>query len=189
MTFTRITTSSSNDRDSWSPTSNADGTKIAFISDSDFLGQGILTDQNEIWLYDTTTVTVTRVTTGASADRRSHSPSLNADGTKIVFESNVDFFNQGIPQKGSEIWLYDTTTMTLTRVTTAKGDGLRESGSPKISADSTKIVFVSDSDFLDEGIADDQFEIWLYDVAAMTLTRITTVLDSHCPVYLPLISK
>ncbi|MEM7347088.1 MAG: hypothetical protein AAF485_22840, partial [Chloroflexota bacterium] len=127
--------------------------------------------QSEIWLYDTTTMTLTRIT--SSVGRASVSPSLSDDGTKIAFQSSADFFGQGIPFHQFEVWLYDLTTMALTRVTTASPAG-RNSQAPHVSGDGTIIGFQSTSDFLGEGILTNQLEIWLYDTAAMTLTRITS---------------
>ena len=180
MTVTQVTTSSDGAvRVSSSPSLSADGTKIAFRSDSDFLGQSIPYGQREIWLYDTATMTVTRVTTASASNRNSLSPSLGGDGTKIGFQSDSDFLGQGIPDEQSEIWLYDTATMTVTRVTTAAGAGDRDSSDPSLSADGTKIGFGSDSDFLGQSIPDEQQEVWLYDTATMTVTRVTTASASN----------
>jgi Tol biopolymer transport system component len=104
--LTRITTASHSNRDSVVPSLNAGGTKIAFMSDSDFLGQGIPNDQDEIWLYDTTVMTLTRITTSSPSLRRSRIPNLSADGTKIAFDSEADFLGQGILTNQFEIWLY-----------------------------------------------------------------------------------
>jgi len=224
--LTRITYASGNDRDSTSAAVSADGSKIVFSSDSDFLNQGIVDGQNEIWLYDTTTDALQRITTASASDRSSSKPSISGDGTKIVFRSDSDFLNQGITRYQFQIWLYDVTTQNLTRVTTASvsvrnadrpyissdgnrivfngdfyvqgsPDNLREiwlykvgsgdltrlttasssdrlSISPRTNSDGSKVVFVSDSDFLNQGIPSDQPEIWLMDVGAMDLTRITT---------------
>lgn len=182
MTLTRITTASnSTERDSYVGNLTSDGTKIALRSDSDFLGQGIADDQSEIWLYDTTAMTVTRITTASDSSRKSSGPNISADGTKIVFSSNSDFLGQGIPVSQSEIWLYDTATMTVTRITTASHSN-RTSFGPSINADGTRIAFGSNSDFFGQGIALMQYEIWLYDTATMTLTRITTATHSNVPV-------
>jgi len=172
MTFMRVTTSPNSYDDILIPQISADGTKIVFQSDSDFFGQGIQEDQEEIWLYDTQTMTFTRITTASHSNRRSFDPTLSADGTKIAFRSDSDFLGQGIPDDQNEIWLYDMATMTLTRITTASHNNRDSYG--KLSADGKKIVFTSDSDFLSQGIPDEQFEIWLYDTQTMTLTRVTT---------------
>lgn len=55
MTFKRITYASHSNRDSQFPDINADGTKIVFMSDSDFLSQGIPYNKNEVWLYQPAT--------------------------------------------------------------------------------------------------------------------------------------
>ena len=172
MTVSRITTASEALKVSRSPSMNADGTKIAFYGDSDFLGDGDIS-QYEVWLCDTTAMTVTRLTTASSTNRDSESPSISADGTKIAFISDSDFLGQGIPDGQYEIWLYDTSGMTVTRITTASAVN-RDSWSPQVSADGGKITFYSDSDFLGEGITDNQNEIWLYDTSTMTVTRLTT---------------
>jgi Tol biopolymer transport system component len=190
LTYTRITTASNPDRDSGSPWLSADGTRVIFTSDSDFFNQGIQNDQAEVWLYDTTAMTYTRISTSSGIERNSGAAGLNGDGTKIVFVSNSDFFNQGIDIKQSEVWLYDTGTATLTRVTTSSGsNGIRQSYTAGISTDGTKIAISSDADFLGEGIEDDQFEIWMYDIGTMDLTRITTDFGSSCTIYLPLLLK
>jgi Tol biopolymer transport system component len=190
LTYTRITTASNPDRGSTSPHLSADGTRIIFTSDSDFFNQGIQNDQYEVWLYDTTTLTYTRISTSSGTERNSAAADLSADGAKIVFVSNSDFLNQGIDIKQSEVWLYDTVTTVLTRVTTSTGNsGIRESFGPYLSADGTKITFSSDADFLNEGIEDEQFEIWMYNLETMDLTQITRSLDNPCTLYLPLILK
>ena len=53
MTVTRVTTAASTGlRDSYNPSLNRGGSKIAFASDSDFLGQVIADGQYEIWLRE-----------------------------------------------------------------------------------------------------------------------------------------
>ena len=62
-----------------------------------------------------------------------------------------------------EIWLYDTATKTLSRVTVASGDHLGSGGLPSLSADGTKIAFHSEADFLNQGLSAFQFEIWVFE--------------------------
>ncbi len=161
MTLTRITTASSSDRASFTPSLSADGTRVAFESDSDFLGQGIPDEQYEIWLYDTQAMTLTRITTASGSERGSFSAELSPDGRVVAFRSDSDFLGEGIPDDQFEIWLYDTAALTYTRITTASAAD-RDSWGPSLSADGTRLAFYSDSDFLGGGILDDQLEIWLY---------------------------
>jgi Tol biopolymer transport system component len=137
------------------------------------LGQGIPNDQYEIWLYHTTSMTVSRVTTASTNLRDSHFPSLSGNGAKIAFISDSDFLGQGIPQGQLEIWLSDLATLTLTRVTTSSASD-RLSFHPSLNADGTKLAFMSNSDLLAQGITRNQSEIWLYDTATMTVTRLTS---------------
>ena len=163
---------------SFGPVLSADGATVAFDSDLDILHPGVVLDQIEVWLFNTQSMKYTRVTTASEPLRDSQQPSLSADGTKIAFFSDSDFRNEGRPAGPFEIWLYDTHTLTYTRITSASHVS-RNSLSPRLSADGRKLVFYSDSDFLGQGIPDNQNEIWLYDIATLKLTRVTTGTDSQ----------
>jgi Tol biopolymer transport system component len=176
MTFTRVTSVSHANRDCYFPNLSGNGTVVAFSSDSDLLNEGRPDDVYEIWLYDTATMTYTRVTSASDGLRDSYYASLNADGTVVAFHSDSDLLNEGISDGTNEVWLYDTATMTFTRVTSAS-DSLRNSTNPSLSADGTVLAFQSDSDFLNEGRPDSVFEIWLYDTATMTFSRLTSASD------------
>ncbi len=172
MLATRLTTSTDLQRESYEPAISGDGTIVAFTSDADFLDEGIPAGQEEVWYYSTNALTVTRITTATDSLRTSGQPSASADGSKIAFASNSDLLNLGLPANQSEIWLYDTTTSTLTRITTASKNS-RDSTDTSISANGTKIAFRSDSDFLGEGIPELGYEMWLYDIPTDTYSRIT----------------
>jgi Tol biopolymer transport system component len=85
----RVTRASDGDRYSYYPSLNADGTVVAFCSDSDLLNENRPVDAMEIWLYDTKTTTYTRVTSASHAYRDSWSPSLSSDGTIVAFDSDT----------------------------------------------------------------------------------------------------
>ncbi|MCA9924395.1 MAG: PD40 domain-containing protein, partial [Anaerolineales bacterium] len=170
-TLSKLTQASDSTRSSIFPAINADGTKTVFNSDSDLLNQGIPDNQNEIWLYDSNTASLQRITTASDNGRDSMQPSISGDGTKIAFSSNSDFLNQGLSHV--EVWLYDTTNQSFTRVTNSS-DPTRNSSRPHISSDGNWIVFESDGDFLNQGIPDGQTEVWLYNVQTSGLMRLTT---------------
>ena len=154
---------------------SGDGTKIAYVKVASAY-------EADIWLYDLSTMKHTRITTATDTDRDSYRPKLNYDGTKIVFVSNSDFLNQGIPASQYELWLYDTTTQTLTRLTTSSpgsGNGAGNGGyALDISDDGTKIAFASNVDLLNGGTIRYPIEVWLYDTVAMTYTRLTSGTDA-----------
>lgn len=111
-----------------------------------------------------------RVTRGESNTKHSTSPSINADGTKVVFQSLADFLNQG-DILGSEIWLFDLNTQSLNRITTTPPPG--QNNEPSISGDGLKITFVSDYDFNKQRVYDSVLHIWVYDVSNNRFARVT----------------
>jgi Tol biopolymer transport system component len=75
-----------------------------------------------------------------------------------------------------DVWLYDAESGALERVAAASGSG-RESIATSVSADGRRVVFHSDSDFNGEGNPNGTDEIWMYDVEARSLSRITQASD------------
>jgi Tol biopolymer transport system component len=148
------------------PSINADGTRIAFQSDSNLTG-GNYDGSQEIFLFDTATSTITQIT--SSIITFSQSPSINADGTRIAFISQNDFTG-GNPDKNYEIFLYDTNTNGFTQITNSAG-GLSNS-SPSINADGTRIAFSSDRDLTGSN-PDLNREIFLFDTSTAALIQIT----------------
>ena len=102
--LTRITTASDSDRDSRNPRISADERVFAFQSDSDFLNTSLPDNQFEIWLFETGTMTYTRLTYGSETNRDSFRPSLSANGFALAFQSDSDFHVDWIPDNQNEIW-------------------------------------------------------------------------------------
>lgn len=161
---------------------NADGTRAAFWSDGDFLDEGRADDDFDLWLWDSASglSRLTDVTAGSATGRdvANCTPIISDDGTRIVFCSDADFLSEGRADNDFEIWLWDQASG-LTRITdtTANGGSNRDAYNAGISGDGTTIVFRSDADLLNDGIADDQFETYVYDIAAAQLTRISQSSD------------
>jgi Tol biopolymer transport system component len=163
-----------------SPSNNADGTRIAFVSLFDLNNTGRNPDHNEeIFLYDTNSDTFIQIT-DTSGDALNSSPSINADGTRIAFVSRFDLTNTGSnPDQTRQIFLYDTTTRLTTPVSSATGNFFdSESGanfdisySPSINADGTLIAFVSSSSmFIQPGP-----QIFVHDTIGGGTGMITTI--------------
>jgi Tol biopolymer transport system component len=171
VTVTRLTTSTRNIFVSnMQPSISADGTRVAFSGNYDFLNDEFLTGR-DLWMVDTFSKKVTRLVHSVPAGRASQEPDLSADGTRVVFKSNADFFGTGIPGTGSrDIWLYDTVADTLTQISNDVANG-RNSVWPSISGDGTRIAFLSNADFLNGGTG--ATHLWLYDTTVQTYTRVT----------------
>jgi Tol biopolymer transport system component len=169
---TRLTTSPPSGGISAEPTASTDGSAVAFTSDVDF-ETGRTADAVHIWLADAASGAVTRATPANVSGARSRQPSIDGAGRRVAFESNADLLGENLAGGLNHIWLYDATSRALTRVTPPVGP-TRESEAPSISADGTKIVFHSDADLLNEGRPDSVDEIWLYDIPAASLRRLTS---------------
>jgi Tol biopolymer transport system component len=164
-------------RDSYEANISPDGSRVAFRSDADLLSEGRADNNFEIWLWDSTSglQRITDATANGGASRDSYEPSLSADGSRIAFQSDADLLSEGRLGGNEEIWLWDDTTG-LQRITDvlANGAASRDCYDAAISADGTRIVFRSDADFLNEGRADNNYEIWLWDQTS-GLQRLTDV--------------
>jgi len=171
--ITQITDETSGD--SFSPSINADGTRIAFSSRANING-GNPDGNSEIYLFDTTTGIITQITDETSGN--SSSPSINADGTRIAFSSRANI-NGGNPDGNSEIYLFDTATGIITQITDeTSGDSF----DPSINADGTRIAFDSTAD-INGGNPDGNIEEYLFDTTTGIFTQITdeTSGDSFAP--------
>ena len=144
---------------------SGDGKRIAFQSDANLNG-GNVDGNNEIFLYDTVTSNFTQITD--SAARSNDSPSINDDGTRIVFDSNADLTG-GNADGNREIFLFDTTTDNLKQLTNSTAGG---SGNTSISGDGTRIAFLSTSN-LTGGNPNFSLEMFLFDTAASSITQLT----------------
>ncbi|MGD8441199.1 MAG: hypothetical protein PVG53_11725 [Holophagae bacterium] len=178
-------------RDSFEPAPSADGSRVVFQSDADLLSEGRADNNNEIWLWDETTglQRITDVTANGATGRDCYDAAISNDGTRVVFRSDADFLSEGRADNNYEIWLWDETTG-LERLTdvTANGATGRDAYDPEISADGTLIAFESDADFFNQGIPDNQTEIWALDVSTSNLSRLTNVSDTDRDSYDPDIS-
>jgi len=182
-TFSQITNlaGGTTDQTTWpSPGAvSADGTRVAFSAPADLTG-GNPDGGHEIFLYDTTTISLTQVTNTSGPVSSffiigSGRPPMNADGTRIVYISREDPTGAN-PDGGSEVFLYDATAVTTTQVTNIPALG----GVPQfaqISGDGARISLNATAD-LTGGNPDGNMEFYLYDVAADTFTQLTdTLLD------------
>ena len=115
--FTQVTHTTGTDNN-FDPSINSDGTRIAFSSTHDLIGSNA--DGNvEIFVYNATTNTFTQVTNTTATPGNYH-PSINSDGTRIAFESDLDVTG-GNADGNNEIFLYDAITNSIIQVPTPRG--------------------------------------------------------------------
>lgn len=146
------------------PSISADGTLIAFDSNSDLTGQNA--DLNgEIFLFDTVAATVRQIT--HSSKGGAFGASISADGIHIAFHANVSPLGNVV--QPFNVFFFDRSTSFFGSVRSpAEGFSLF----PSVDADGTRIFFHSNRNH-SGGNADGNFEIFRYDTKANTLVQIT----------------
>ena len=162
-------------------TMTPDGTKIAFRSNSTDLVDGMTTDgEFDIFLYDVASATTTLVTTGllgTGGNGMCLEPFISADGSRISLSSYSTDLVEGITTNGEQnVFLYDVASATMTLVTTggAGTGGNSYSYYTLISADGTKIAFISAAtDLISGRTTTNQGNVFLYDIASATTTLVT----------------
>jgi len=149
---TRISTDSSGaqaDNESAPSSVSANGRYIAFRSAATNLVPGDTNGRMDIFLKDTATGSIVRVSTGSSGGQSnddSFEPSISADGRYVAFQSNASNLVPGDTNNEADIFLKDTTTGTITRVSTDSSGGQLGRGSlqASISGDGRFVAFVTD---------------------------------------------
>jgi Tol biopolymer transport system component len=166
--FTQITDEA--DGNSRDASINPDGTRIAFWSTANIDG-GNPEGNEEVFLFETSTISTTQITD--ETDAGSRSPSINSDGTRVAFQSTANI-NGGNPEGNEEVFLFDTNTASFTQITN-ETDG--NSRFPSINSDGTHISFLSTAN-IDGGNPEGNQEVFLFDTNSMSTTQITDETDA-----------
>jgi Tol biopolymer transport system component len=162
------------------PSISADGTKVAYHSSASDL---VLVDGNgptlDVFLYDVVAGTTALVSTDADGSRSnglSYAPSVNADGTKIAYQSDASDLVTGDTNADTDVFLHDTVTGATALISTDTGGGPTNEGSnsPSINADGTKIAYYSQASDLVAGDTNGFPDIFLHDIVTGATTRLTT---------------
>jgi uncharacterized repeat protein (TIGR01451 family) len=141
---------SQGNNDSLSPSASisADGRYVVFYSYATNLVSNDTNDVADIFLHDRQSGTTKRISfgiNGSEANEVSLSPSISADGRYIVFSSLASNLVSGDTNETGDIFVYDSITETLERISlTSDGTELDSNSSqPSISADGRYVVFQS----------------------------------------------
>ena len=126
---------------------SADGSVLAFASNATNLSALDTDTTSDIYLKNLVTGAVTLVDVtagGVKANGLSRNPSLSADGTQVLFNSQATNLAAGATDATSHVYLKNLTTGVLTLVDAAGGAaGNGDAGGAAISNDGTKVTYVS----------------------------------------------
>jgi Tol biopolymer transport system component len=118
---------------------DADGNRIAFLSDTDPVG-GNPDGNGEVFLLKPETGSITQITntTGASANS---APSISDDGRLLAFTSTRNLSQNA--DLNREVFVFDGATGTFTNLTASSGGGSTANTSAEISGDGRTVAYLS----------------------------------------------
>jgi len=167
---------------SYSSSISGNGRYVAFSSFSNNLvpeTEGIQFMENQIFVRDLiarTTKLISRGLAGGPATTDDSSdPVISHDGDRISFTSGASDLVPGDTPWSTDIFLYDVPTATLRRVSeNSSGQGGNQmSFDSTISGDGSTVAFMTSSSNLVPGDVNLRPDIFIYDVAADSLSRIS----------------
>ena len=171
-TFRPVTTAFQEDRESRYPQIAGDGRRVVFRSDADLLSEGIEWGEFHVWFFDVETSTLLRLSPLAgSRERYVGEPLIGADGRRVVFASDRPTPDEDLALFQYELWFYDLETSSLARLTNSAPG--RWCLYPQLSGNGRYAVFISDNDFLGQGLPDNWWEVWRLDIETGEIVRVT----------------
>ena len=151
---------------SYDPSISADGRLISFLSYADNLVEGDTNDMGDIFVVDTQTGALERVSTssdGAESNGQSSLSRLSADGRFVAFHSRASNLVAGDTNDEWDIFVHDRDHGTTERISINIGgeQGNDTSRNPSISGDGQFVSFYSYADNLVEGDTNDEEDIFV----------------------------
>ncbi len=180
--------------DSYFMVLSADGAMVAFVSEATNLDPADTDSTADVYVKDLATGDITLASTsdsGIKADGDSfiqnfNSPSLSADGTRVAFYSFATNLDPADTDSTADVYVKDLATGDITFVSISesgiKGDG--ESFTGSLSADGTRVAFVSFATNLDPADTDNTLDVYVKDLGPLAPSADLSVRkrDRHDPV-------
>jgi hypothetical protein len=148
------------------PSLSADGVKVTFYSVATNLDPADTDDKSDIYVKNVATGDIRLASTsdsGVKANQSSWTPAISADGTKVAFLSQANNLDPADTDTVADIYVKDLTTGDIALANTSD-TGIKAnwlSQDPYLSADGTKIAFVSGATNLDAADTDDTYDVYV----------------------------
>ena len=168
------------DGDSFNPSISADGRYVVFYSFATNLVAGDTNGATDVFLYDRTLATTTRVSVGPGGVQGNDNSvvfgqAVSNDGTRVAFESAATNLVAGDTNGVKDVFVRDRTAGTTTRVS-VDNTGAQANGESRVSAISGNgryVVFESDATNLVANDNNGVTDIFVRDLTAGTTTRVS----------------
>jgi Tol biopolymer transport system component len=156
-----------------------DGGLAAFVSDAPAFGSPILSEgpAEQVLVRDVAsgkTRLVSAAPDGTAGNGDSDQPSVDASGDRVAFESSATNLVSGDTNDAEDVFVRNLSSGATTLVDRTDGGGVPLDGAfqPEISADGTKVVFVSDSADIPGAPPDSKDHVYEVDLGTGDVTLI-----------------
>ena len=146
-----------------------DGVYVAFSSSSTNLVLGDTNDLGDIFLYNTDSETMTRISLSALGaqvtDESSREPVISGNGEAVAFSSSSDEIVANDMNGVEDIFVFDTNTENIERISVSSlgVEANDSSGDAMISYDGRYVVFLSSASNLTAGDINGEEDVFVYD--------------------------
>lgn len=157
---------------------SGDGRYVVFESDASNLVGVDTNGATDIFLYDTDTSTMTKVSnglSGAPANGSSFEPMISDDGSAVVFASYASNLVANDTNGKTDVFLYAVNTGVITRVSvdSSGNQGDDHSAEPSISQDGSVIAFTSLATNITTGDTNAASDVFVRNVSAGTTSLVS----------------
>ena len=167
------------------PSISADGSRVVYSSSaSDLTTTSDANGGDDVFLYDVATATnrlvsidYTGTASGSGPSRRGSQAVISAGGTKVAFTSWATDLVTNDSNGRQDVFLYDVasganTLVSIDHTGVASGIG-GDSSQPVISADGSRIAYISRAHNLVTNDTNNRFDVFLYDADTSTNTLVS----------------
>ena len=157
------------------PSISADGRYVAFASGSDTLIDLDHPGNEEIFVKDTQTGSMQRLTVPISGDEAngdSFSPSISADGRFVAYASYASNLVTGDTNGEADVFVYDLIQGGTTRVSTGL-NGIGGGAKPSISADGGLVAFSSGASDIVAGDTNNSTDVFVWNRSTHASVRVS----------------
>lgn len=157
------------------PDISGDGRFVAFISDANNLVPGDANAVADLFLWDASTDTISRIASSNGGSVGAYWPVVD-DAGDVAFVSAANNLVSGDSNEHDDVFLWDRGLGRIERVTppSAPGQAERLMGQPSISADGTVIAYSSLARDLVSGDTNGDNDVFAWERQTSTTTRIST---------------